>query len=829
MKLERVISEILFNDIDPQYIIDCLIYNKINVHLIDFQTFYRSSIDRFQENSKDEIEIIYNSLKLKKLNFDDPASFFEYLGRFSSTLLVYNEFEPKIKYEKLMRWNKISHLLGQDILTMSYLAYHDYNYNDWTNFFAYKSIISTDNRQLYNILQQGIAENHFHLKGSTQIFCLNWLSLMNHPFSRDEDFKHLNVMLKPYYKNDYKNDYKMKDMIKLATILRMYFFVRTNNYAKESNGEKSYNRNLINLDILYKDLKNLDKNMVFVKYLNLFEASKSKFNFKANSDLDYALNYGIEEINSKTNYSLVGERRLLYLSMRMMLSHKFTLLESQFFYLYILIKNNFRREIIQVNSLYGFSNFSDYETRKEIFIDNYEKYKKALLKMAIDDTFNNQNIISLEARIVPKKSVIDNIKYIDTIDKICNDRKDKIFYVFHFVKKKDNKKENSFECRNYDVRKEIEYQSKCIAKCLESNFNFRERVRGIDACNNEFFCRPEVFGQCFRFLSKFHVRKSGVEKQSAIDIFKTYHVGEDFLDIADGLRAIDEAIVFCNLERGSRLGHATVLGVDVEDYYTNKNRIIMSKLDFVDNIVWVFKKAEQFNINLSNYPCCKDLLTRCYSVMDEIYISLSEKSDLDDYYNSWLLRGDNPYCYNFDGSKVNDTPLTRFERCNYNGMIFDESRSTSAIKLYYAYHFDSELKKRGQEIYDFKIVKDYIQLIKVIQKEMCFEIARKGIFIECNPTSNYLIAHLGKYEKHPIVNFYNDELYNGQDKECAQLNVSINTDDQGVFDTSLENEYALMAYALEYCSDENGYLYNPNQVYKWIDSVRKMGIQQKFK
>ena len=53
-------------------------------------------------------------------------------------------------------------------------------------------------------------------------------------------------------------------------------------------------------------------------------------------------------------------------------------------------------------------------------------------------------------------------------------------------------------------------------------------------------------------------------------LYATYHVGEDFLDIADGLRAIDEAILFCGLERGSRLGHALALGIDSYEYYKYK-------------------------------------------------------------------------------------------------------------------------------------------------------------------------------------------------------------------------------------------------------------------
>ena len=63
-----------------------------------------------------------------------------------------------------------------------------------------------------------------------------------------------------------------------------------------------------------------------------------------------------------------------------------------------------------------------------------------------------------------------------------------------------------------------------------------------------------------------------------------------------------------------------------------------------------------------------------------------------------------------------------------------------------------------------------------------------------------------------------------------QLSVSINTDDQGVFDTLLENEYALMALALKKKKDKkNNKIYDIEDIYEWIDYVRKMGIEQSFK
>lgn len=110
---------------------------------------------------------------------------------------------------------------------------------------------------------------------------------------------------------------------------------------------------------------------------------------------------------------------------------------------------------------------------------------------------------------------------------------------------------------------------------------------------------------------------------------------------------------------------------------------------------------------------------------------------------------------------------------------------------------------------------------------MIQELACRGIAIETNPSSNYLIGTIEKYEEHPILRFNSRKLQTSYGKN--NLCVSINTDDQGVFDTLLENEYGLMALALKKAVDENGNsLYDPEDIYEWIDYVRSMGIDQVF-
>lgn len=58
---------------------------------------------------------------------------------------------------------------------------------------------------------------------------------------------------------------------------------------------------------------------------------------------------------------------------------------------------------------------------------------------------------------------------------------------------------------------------------------------------------------------------------------------------------------------------------------------------------------------------------------------------------------------------------------------------------------------------------------------------KRGISIECNPTSNIKIGLFSKYYNHPITRF--NSFYLENDNPEVQLKVSINKDDLGAFDT----------------------------------------------
>ena len=82
------------------------------------------------------------------------------------------------------------------------------------------------------------------------------------------------------------------------------------------------------------------------------------------------------------------------------------------------------------------------------------------------------------------------------------------------------------------------------------------------------------------------------------------------------------------------------------------------------------------------------------------------------------------------------------------------------------------------------------------------------------------------YIEHPIFRFNNYGLKTPYPPH--EISVSINTDDSGVFSTSLEREYALMGIALEKTDDEN-FRNSPRAVKEWLNRVRKMSVEQRFK
>ena len=120
-----------------------------------------------------------------------------------------------------------------------------------------------------------------------------------------------------------------------------------------------------------------------------------------------------------------------------------------------------------------------------------------------------------------------------------------------------------------------------------------------------------------------------------------------------------------------------------------------------------------------------------------------------------------------------------------------------------------------------------IFVIKQLQSKLLSEIERLHISIETNPTSNYRIGDFDRYDEHPILQFFNYDLKHEGTAEHS-VTVSINTDDKGVFSTSLEREFSVMAAALEKKCDIGNGGNSPRMIYDWLDRIREMAFEMEF-
>ncbi len=817
-------------------------YNRI-----DKELYLREAEAIFRTRSYDELQNNYDILlqSMRGKNSED-ISVFNSVMNLTEKLLIYDGSEIRCKFDDLLRWREISFYLGQDLLTCAFIASEDLKYGETNRrFFAWLPIIRSDDNRLHNILDKGMAENHFHLAGSTKVFELNWTCLMNLIEGRLHDFKKIKSGMQRYQMDRLDLSVKNEDLYSVCqkgALLRCYLFavLKENRYLKER------------LEKISDYLENgADVNSYTADLQDLINLCKNRYgaSVKYEGILDYALERDMIDLNDSECRLLSGERKFLYECYKAAKDKRFNTYQKNCFYQYLIIRTYFRGEMIQINRKNGFTNFAKYQDRKELFITGETAYQHELVRLALNEPLRKQNIQKLEARICPKKKASDLYKNLRIGDQIVSEledkeAKEKLVYVLHFPKIKDQKFCEGVP-RNYNARKKAEKQMRSVVAFLEKGTSMNKYIRGIDTCASELDCRPEVYAQIYRYMADIVFETNLENKLEHREVNKklcmTYHVGEDFFDIVDGIRAIDEVLLFCGLKRNSRLGHALALGIDPYKYYEYKKyKLVLSKQVLMDDLAWILVKAKETGCNIES-QLKTELEQRFYYLYQNVYgDAFSDKMDVTyrDYYQSWKLRGDNPELYRLGKKEFRDCvehqqrALIRFDRYAFNSGLQTQGeiiRSKEKLrKLYYVYHYNKSVREKGQEQEEFKVDQRYAELVYQVQNKMIAQLTRDSIAIETNPSSNYLIGTIQKYDEHPILRFNSRKLRTPE--KNMSLSVSINTDDQGVFDTLLENEYALMTLALKKSKDkDNQPLYDIEDIYEWVDYVREMGLEQSFK
>ena len=691
-----------------------------------------------------------------KSNFPWHATF-HLLTFFAEQCISLDRGTPVVKVGKHLQWRSLSLLIGEDILVLPFKDYNEAGERQEGIEFSWPNVIETGNTDLNDIYDLGLTDTHAHLVASAEIFELTWLDFMNNIVNRDDDYRGLLKMAETVMLTESgEGTYGIDVLLQIAAALRLYI-------VRVLNGEK-----------LKKELKHVidlfENAYSRIKILIDIQSAVDTFNQKGSKvyvdNYELPLDYTKSSANSGSIYNIHdGERRWLYTFFKRYFKNDGGAIElANYVFLYLQLKIRVRREFVQTNSLIGFENFKNYQDRKSAYCNRYyELYPY----YAVQSSIRPDKPDVFETRVspidVPSKDLSRSI--FEKGDEYKNINRDSLTFVIHMLKRRGDVKNPTYRGSRIGYNEMYHFQIDAIIEDIKKRKSALPEnplydIVGIDAAGSELICSPAVFGHAYRYA-----RAMGVPNL-------TYHVGEDFFDLTDGLLAIDEALTYLELKEGSRIGHASALGVDAKVFYTKRSyQVLMTKQRLLDCLVWILAFSCYNKIKVSLV-----FIRELWEEAQKLYIQIGYKTPfkLSTYYWAMYLRSD-------ELSEGGIAPWSTTSDCMDSKAVSARTkRNTKNLNL--EYQTAPDIIDNGKELELYTFPREIVQIVSEIQNHLLNKIKERDIVIESNPTSNLCIGPFEDYCNLPLFKF-----------EESGVRYSVNTDDKGVFATSLSNELSLVA------------------------------------
>lgn len=743
---------------------------------------------------------------LNTIHNTELARSFYILNHFTKDVLCAHGINPIVRFNELLRWNELTRFVGEDLMACSFLAKEDLLAMRERNDFAWNNQLEHNNEDLNSLFKTGLTDVHSHLFATGEVFELNWISLMNNLSALDDQNRYkrkMGLSFQTVEMNVWEDMpiLNIRQLAILAARLRYDIFQLLFKAISFPEDNIRLMMSVVDHCVGQKD-----------ETISVIGALKNNaLRTTDNSVFDYAITQSDNQRRDSVFFIHTGERKILYtFFLKYYAGDKGVQGIASFVYLYLQIKNRFRKELVQLNPLIGFENFQLYQKRKDLFFNNRTNI---FTRYAIQSSVGKDGTNFLETRLTP--SAIKALEK-DNLSRCiyCGQEllpiklQNCVSYVVHFIKEKPKNKQLEFESNYTSLRKTIKDGMKnVILQYRRNGLTTYPLLVGIDAAGSELNCRPEIFGHAFRWA-----RKEGIRNI-------TYHAGEDFYDLIDGMRTIDEAIIFLEYHPGNRFGHALALGINPFAYYAHRHRnVIIPKQVLLDNLVWLYYKAQTYNIKLQS-SSLEFIETETHRLLQNL--GYGEKVDLYHYWQSMWLRSDDVL---EETDSISFASYHRTRECMHP-ICIEARKIKEAQTLFELYNNNLQVFLKGNQP-DTVVMPESIDIdIYALQEKMMQDIEQNGYFIECNPSSNLYIGPFKQYDELPIFRF--SEVT--PSKQHHAIIVSINTDDSGVFGTSLRKEYSLIALSMMKHKDADGTrTWSNEEVCQYISKIIQYGKLQKF-
>lgn len=672
----------------------------------------------------------------------------------------------RVRAQKMNAWQELIAIMPPLILQVS-LLYQAYplcealEHGDYLTFFKDKILPNLRHTALprpyiqqletFMVESEGFHDLHIHLNGTTETD-VAWQSFLSRPDKIYDEFSQAldrNFLAREQFEESmslFSDGEAIRNLLWCAQALRSYFFwVCCGSIHDDSPSFKDPE------DVLSRLLASVRKARHNIVYDEPFAQS---YKHPFSSLLPGAFR--------EDCYALATEGLMHYLLLHRLMAKKEESLASMYHF-YLLILGAFHQLIVQQPWQQGFDQFQKITLNDlRVYIEK-RSYEARFLQLSGND-YDSPQLRFLEGRFAPRDEEGANEKLLKLIlngwnvlkQTYSSNKPPELHLTAHFIKRADQSKSNR-GIRHKALRKDLKRRAEALVRLREKNKEFREYVKGIDAASNELDASPEVFGPIFRYLRAHGFRHF------------TYHAGEEFYHLIGGMRAVYEAIIFCELQAGDRIGHAVALGLDPTLWYESlgKQQFPMRRREYLDDLLFahsfILENATPASSLMSIIP---QLRLRIDELAEETYGKIYALRVLQ---QAWQHRKEDPLC-----------DKSRYQRLENK---HSEYTGDDISELLWKYHNDRDAQSEiilvnPLELFSLEALSE-LQLL--LLRYMC----ERELVIETLPTSN---VRIGRYNTFDVYHLKRWLLWRREGK--AIPSIVLGTDDPGIFATSIYNEYA---------------------------------------
>lgn len=527
----------------------------------------------------------------------------------------------------------------------------------------------------------------------------------------------------------------------------------------------------LNLSLSITDLRKLFNRAADIRHIlynkiilneKIDDIDESKFILSKNP-FEYL--FKDEELkDDKLEYQLSLEC-LMYVSVIIYLNINKDIRIASLFHEYLLINNLFRQLVIFKKNQIGYTDF------KEVVSSALRKTKNNSITQTRNQLLGNfipQELIS-EIRFSPKELVSDNWQFL--LQYYNTNSNNKLHFIAAFLRSWDDNKNPTISYAK--LRNTIQSKANALISVIDDHLIPENYLIGIDVAANEFAASPDVFAPVYSLL-----RDHGFKHF-------TFHAGEDFCHILDGLRYIYEAIEFCELRDSDRISHVSAMGTNVLIWKEMVGKSIPIPIGtYMDDLLFVYcyiKKNNKLKYILKH----RKFNTIKKNIIDSYNKIYGKKVSIKYIEQGWQARKYDPSSFlNDDRNKKNQPEVYEY--------ISDFN---------YQPYRENYMQPINIDVFQDVSKKEICNL----QKSLFKYINKKRIIIESIPTGNFKMGYHKSFDDYQLFNWLSWK----SDFACM-----LGTDDPGIFLTNIYNEYAMI-----YCHLRYNKQYTESQIKKLLKRI----------